>query len=136
MASWLDIIPSPSGWTLVDTGRMDKLLQSMSHPKTQFPAFLYFAGNDNRIKALQALFPYNNITRRGPAAFSRLHISTETANSPHPILFAESRIGTSNDSGSSASYWQLNSSVERYPFSSTCSKANVRHQMLSEMILP
>lgn len=72
MAAWLDISHDSSGWSLVDTGRFDALVQSMSHPDTQFPALICFAGNGNRVKALRALFPHNNITRRGPAALARL----------------------------------------------------------------
>lgn len=97
MAMWLDLVPEATGWTLVDTGRLERLVEGLSHPETQYPSLIWFAGNGNRIKALQALFPHNNITRRGPSGLTRLHISTQTANTENPVLFAES--GIFNDSG-------------------------------------
>lgn len=97
MAVWLDLVPEATGWTLVDTGRLERLVEGLSHPETQYPSLIWFAGNGNRIKALQALFPHNNITRRGPAGLTRLHISTQTANTEYPVFFAESNLF--NDSG-------------------------------------
>ncbi|KAJ5291406.1 hypothetical protein N7478_000657 [Penicillium angulare] len=136
MASWLDIVDGPSGWTLVDTGRLETLLQSMSHPKTQFPVLIHFAGNNNRVKALRALFPRNNVTRKGPASFARLHVSTETASTQYPVLFAESRMGGSTDPSGTTSYWHSNPNVERYPLPADCSKLNVYRDVMSQIILP
>ena len=62
----------------------------MSHAATQYPSLVYFLGNSNRVPALRSLFPQNNITRRGPAGLARLHLSTTTASTEHPIWFAES----------------------------------------------
>jgi hypothetical protein len=89
MAAWLDLVPEATGWSLVDTGRLERLVEGLGHPETQYPSLIWFAGNGNRIKALQALFPHNNITRRGPTGLAQLHISTETANTENPVLFAE-----------------------------------------------
>ncbi|KAH8430168.1 uncharacterized protein LDX57_007838 [Aspergillus melleus] len=86
MAAWLDLSgDDAAGWSLVDTGRMDDIVQSMSHPATQYPSVLSFLGNDSRVAALRALFPQNNVTRRGPAGLVRLHLSTTTANTEHPV---------------------------------------------------
>jgi hypothetical protein len=90
MAAWLDLVHDSTGWALVDTGRMDRIVQDMSHPATQYPSLVYFLGNGNRVPALRSLFPQNNITRRGPAGLARLHLSTTTASTEHPIWFAES----------------------------------------------
>lgn len=90
MAAWLDLVHDSTGWALVDTGRMDEIVQDMSHPTTQYPSLVYFLGNGNRVPALRSLFPQNNITRRGPAGLARLHLSTTTASTEHPIWFAES----------------------------------------------
>lgn len=90
MAAWLDLVHDSVGWALVDTGRMDQIVQDMSHPTTQYPSLVYFLGNSNRVPALRSLFPQNNITRRGPAGLARLHLSTTTASTEHPIWFAES----------------------------------------------
>ena len=35
MAAWLDLVSDTTGWSLVDTGRMDEIVQGMSHPTTQ-----------------------------------------------------------------------------------------------------
>jgi hypothetical protein len=90
MAAWLDLVHNSTGWALVDTGRMDQIVQDMSHPTTQYPSLAYFLGNGNRVSALRSLFPQNNITRRGPAGLVRLHLSTTTASTEHPVWFAES----------------------------------------------
>ncbi|KAJ5899174.1 hypothetical protein N7495_003918 [Penicillium taxi] len=89
MAAWLDLSPEATGWTLVDTGRLQNLVESLAHSQSQYPSLVLFIGNKCRVKALQALFPYNNITRRGPSRFVRLHISTETVKDLHPIFFTE-----------------------------------------------
>ncbi|KAE8384152.1 hypothetical protein BDV23DRAFT_191948 [Aspergillus alliaceus] len=90
MVVWLDLVSSPMGWSLIDTGRLDDIVQGMSHPTSQYPSLVYFAGNNKRLVALQSLFPLNNITRRGPAGLARLHLSTTTASTEHPIVFADS----------------------------------------------
>ncbi|KAL2836064.1 hypothetical protein BJX68DRAFT_274726 [Aspergillus pseudodeflectus] len=90
MAAWLDLVHNSTGWALVDTGRMDQIVQDMSHPTTQYPSLAYFLGNGNRVSALRSLFPQNNITRRGPAGLVRLYLSTTTASTEHPVWFVES----------------------------------------------
>jgi hypothetical protein len=90
MAAWLDLVKENEAWDLVDTNRLEQLVQELPNPKYQYPSLLYFYGNSNRKKALRALFPYNNITRKGPAGLIRLHLSTKTAHTQNPILFAES----------------------------------------------
>ncbi|KAJ6171506.1 hypothetical protein N7470_000573 [Penicillium chermesinum] len=69
MAAWLDILTDAAGRTLVDTGRLEKLVGDLENPESQSPSLVYFAGGDSRVAALQALFPYNNITRRGQTGF-------------------------------------------------------------------
>lgn len=92
MAAWLDLVSENEVWNLVDTNRLGELVQELPYPKFQYPSLLYFTGNSNRMKALRALFPYNNITRKGPAGLIRLHLSTKTAHTQSPILFAESSL--------------------------------------------
>ncbi|KAF9882845.1 hypothetical protein FE257_004957 [Aspergillus nanangensis] len=89
MAAWLDLTHDVRGWSLLDTGRMDDIVQSMSHPATQYPSICSFLGNTSRLSALRALFPQNNVTRRGPASLVQLHLSTTTARSEHPVWFTE-----------------------------------------------
>ena len=62
MAAWLDLVKENEAWNLVDTNRLEQLVQELPYPKSQYPSLLYFSGNPNRRKALRVLFPYNNIT--------------------------------------------------------------------------
>ncbi|KAJ5642768.1 hypothetical protein N7490_006768 [Penicillium lividum] len=62
MAAWLDLVNEDGAWTLVDTGRLEELVQGMPCPKRQCPCLVYFAGGLNRLKALRALNPHNNVT--------------------------------------------------------------------------
>lgn len=101
MGLWLDVVPEATGNVLLDTGRLESLIEELPDPRAQYPSLIWFAGNENRVKALQALFPHNNITRRGQTGFSRIHISTHTAHADNPILVAESNIF--NDSGAGQS---------------------------------
>lgn len=138
MATWLDVIHEESGWTLVDTGRLETLIQSLSRPSTQFPSLIYFVGNGNRIKALRALFPRNNVTRRGPATLTRLHISTETANTQHPVFFAESGLFDDCNFGESMLNLKPTQVFHRYsiPQGESCSSWSARRHVMSRMILP
>ncbi|KAJ5640332.1 uncharacterized protein N7484_008194 [Penicillium longicatenatum] len=138
MAAWLDLVSEATGWTLVDTGRLESLVQGMSHPESQYPSLLYFAGNASRVKALQALFPHNNITRRGPAGFTRLHLSTETANSQHPVLFAEGSLRRDSGQGESSLCPWPTEKLQIYPIvpSRKSTIADIQCHVLSKLILP
>lgn len=92
MAAWLDLVNEDESWTLVDTGRLEELVQGMPYPKRQYPCLVYFAGSANRLKALRVLYPHNNVTRKGPAGLVRLHLSVQTGHTENPILFAESSL--------------------------------------------
>lgn len=37
MAAWFDIVNENGVWTLVDTGRLEELVQGMPYPKRQGP---------------------------------------------------------------------------------------------------
>lgn len=140
MAAWLDLVAEDAGWSLLDTGRLEEVTQGMSHPRTQYPFLIHFAGNSNRIKAVRALFPRNNVTRKGPAGLVQLHLSTTTAHTSSPIVFSESGIATK--SGHSDSKWPKHS-VEKhrkYPLpdgnTSPSSLAERQHEVIRTMVLP
>lgn len=103
MAAWLDVVSDGEGWSLIDTGRLREIVQDMAHPKSQFPFLILFAGNSSRVRALRTLFPRNNVTRKGPGGFVRLHLSTATANKEQPVMFAETDIFTQNGLGDTVS---------------------------------
>lgn len=138
MAGWLDLVSDSTGWTLVDTGRLDDLIQGMSHPNTQFPSVVYFAGNGSRIKALRALFPYNNITRRGSAGLARLHLSTRTANTEHPLLLVESSLSSVSGVGECDLRRWASDNLRRYHILQDRSRRvfEIQQQVISQMLLP
>lgn len=138
MAAWLDLVSDSTGWTLVETGRMDELVQGMSHPSTQFPSVVYFAGNGSRIKALRALFPHNNVTRRGPAGLARLHLSTRTASTQHPVLLVESSLSSVSGVGESGLRRWSSENLRRYRILQDRSRRvpEIQQQVISQMLLP
>jgi hypothetical protein len=90
-------------------------VQELPYPKSQYISLLYFAGNSNRRKALRVLFPYNNITRKGPAGLIRLYLSTKTAYTQNPILFTKSGLCLEQSLGDSK--WLKYSTTKHQTFS-------------------
>ncbi|KAJ5737415.1 uncharacterized protein N7483_002540 [Penicillium malachiteum] len=101
MAIWLDLVEENGDWTAVETRRLEKLVRELPFPQCQQPSLIYFAGNSNRIKALKALFPHNNVTRKGAAGLVRLHLSLHTEHTNNPVLLAESSLGVAKTLGDS-----------------------------------
>ncbi|CAG8905044.1 unnamed protein product [Penicillium nalgiovense] len=139
MAAWLDLVKENEAWDLVDTNRLEQLVQGLPNPKYQYPSLLYFYGNSNRKKALRALFPYNNITRKGPAGLIRLHLSTKTAHTQNPILFAESGLCLEQSLGDSM--WLKNSTTKHQTFSlggadGTLTPARLQQEVKRQLVLP
>ncbi|CAG8892845.1 unnamed protein product [Penicillium nalgiovense] len=139
MAAWLDLVKENEAWDLVDTNRLEQLVQELPNPKYQYPSLLYFYGNSNRNKALRALFPYNNITRKGPAGLIRLHLSTKTAHTQNPILFAESGLCLEQSLGDSK--WLKNSTTKHQTFSlggadGTLTPARLQQEVKRQLVLP
>ncbi|KAJ5340343.1 hypothetical protein N7541_009467 [Penicillium brevicompactum] len=139
MAAWLDLVSENEVWNLVDTNRLGELVQELPYPKCQYPSLLYFTGSSNRMKALRALFPYNNITRKGPAGLIRLHLSTKTAHTQSPILFAESSLCLEHSLGDSK--WLKHSTTKHRSFSITGAEgllppARLQQEVKRELVLP
>ncbi|CAG8272590.1 unnamed protein product [Penicillium salamii] len=137
MAAWIDLVCDDTGQYLVDTGRLEEIVQGMSHPKSQYPSFISFIGNGSRMKALKALFPYNNITRNGPAGLVRLHLSTTTAHTEHPVIFVESGLSVPTGLGDTESLKHSADKHRRFPIS----RGNhllvpLQQQVISELVLP
>jgi hypothetical protein len=139
MAAWLDLVSENEVWNIVDTNRLGDLVQEMPYPKCQYPSLLYFTGNSNRMKALRALFSYNNITRKGPAGLIRLHLSTKTAHTQSPILFAESGLFLEHSLGDSK--WLKHSTTKHRSFSiagaeGALPSAGLQQEIKRQLILP
>ncbi|CAG8029242.1 unnamed protein product [Penicillium nalgiovense] len=139
MAAWLDLVKENEAWNLIDTNRLEQLVQELPNPKCQYPSLLYFSGNSNRKKALRVLFPYNNITRKCPAGLIRLHLSTKTANTQNPILFAESSLCLEQSLGDSR--WLKHSTTKHQTFSvagaeGTLPPARLQQEAKKQLVLP
>ena len=139
MAAWLDLVSENEVWHLVDTNRLGELVQELPYPKFQYPSLLYFTGNSNRMKALRALFPYNNITRKGPAGLIRLHLSNKTAHTQSPILFAESNLCLEHSLGDSK--WLKHSTTKHRSISITGAEgllppARLQQEVKRQLVLP
>jgi len=135
MGVWLDFVTEVTGNVLVDTGQLEKIVGNLPHPQSQYPSLVWFAGNENRIKALQALFPHNNITRRGPAGLCRLHVSTHTAHSENPILVAESNTFKDTGVGDSKPCHLSGKGTQRYPVSHGQHVNDIRRQLDTNVLL-
>ncbi|KAJ6033832.1 hypothetical protein N7444_011603 [Penicillium canescens] len=137
MAAWLDLVCDATGQSLVDTGRLEEIVQGMSHPKSQYPSFISFIGNGSRIKALQALFPHNNVTRKGPAGLARLHLSTATAQTEHPVIFVESNLSGQPGLGDTERIRQSTDKHRRFPIPrGNRPLALLQQEVIREKILP
>lgn len=140
MAAWLDLVNEDGAWTLVDTGRLEELVQGMPSPKRQCPSLVYFAGSSNRLKALRALNPHNNVTRKGPASMIRLHLSGRTSHTKDPVLFAESSLLFEKSQGDSR--WSKHHATHRHrrhaisDAESSCSPAKLHQEVKAQLVLP
>ncbi|KAJ5655009.1 hypothetical protein N7490_002012 [Penicillium lividum] len=140
MAAWLDLANEDGAWTLVDTGRLEELVQGMPSPKRQCPSLVYFAGNSNRLKALRALNPHNNVTRKGPAGWIRLHLGGRSGHTENPVLFAESGLLLEKSQGDSR--WRKHHSTQRHrryaiqDDDSSCSPAKLHQEVKAQLVLP
>jgi hypothetical protein len=92
MAAWLDLAYNATGWSLVNTGWMDEIMQGMAYLTMQYPSLLSFLGNGNCMAALRSLFPHNNIRHQGSAGLICLHLCTTTSHTEYPILFTEASL--------------------------------------------
>lgn len=137
MAAWLDLIVDTKGWTLVDTGRLETLVTSMAEPRVQYPSIIYFVGGSSRYPAMQALFPHNNVTRRGPSSFLGLHLSTETANNQYPVLFAEGNFISDVMKGTKSPCRWPNKHLRHYQMKSKLNSVkDIYQRCISDFLLP
>ncbi|KAJ5938376.1 hypothetical protein N7466_001510 [Penicillium verhagenii] len=140
MAAWLDLVNEDGAWTLVDTSRLEELVQGMPSPKRQSPSLVYFAGSSNRLKALRALIPHNNVTRKGPAGWIRLHLCGRSGHTETPVLFAESSLLSEKSQGDSR--WSTHHASHRHrryaipDAESVCSPAKLHQEVKAQLILP
>lgn len=76
--------------TLIDTGRLTRLISELNHPSHQWPTLLLFVGRKVKQIALKEIFPYNNIKKSTSEDIITLRSETTSIHTDHPIFFAES----------------------------------------------
>lgn len=138
MAQWLHLSRNTDGWILGVDSRFRKILIDMEDPLCQFPSLICFIGGQSKSQALRALFPFNNTRRSCAPCFAKLHISTNTANTPHPILIVDGASDESKEKelgGSSMRYENQRTSFEirRKNYQSF---DEIRNTIYSHLILP
>ena len=86
---WLQLCQDQKELSIVYGARLRKLVEGMTRARTQYPSLLFFVGKKTKTRALRALFPENNHTRRRGHGIANLHIDSITADTEKPILFAD-----------------------------------------------
>ena len=76
--------------TLIDTGRLTRLISELDHPSSQWPTLLLFVGRKAKQIALKEIFPYNNIRKGTNEGIITLRSETTSILTEYPIFFAES----------------------------------------------
>lgn len=137
MAAWLDLVTGEAGWTLLDAGRLDSIINSMESPESQYPSFVYFVGGACRYPAMRALFPNNNVARNGPSSFINLHLSTGTESQNYPVIFAESNYIGNIALGQKIPHQWGAENLRHYPMTEQASAATLMYQnIISTFVLP
>ncbi|KAL2801491.1 hypothetical protein BJX63DRAFT_438836, partial [Aspergillus granulosus] len=135
--AWLDLTCDATGWSLVDTGRLDGIVKDLGHPVDQYPSMVSFLGNKNRILALRSLFPHNNVTRRGSAGTVRLHLDSRTTCADYPVLVAEGSLQDGPVATALSKHGDYDGAC-RYPIGRDDSEtaANAKHHLMTKSLLP
>jgi hypothetical protein len=92
-SSWLEINAGQNGVFVRDHGRLAKLISELPQPEQQFPALSIFLGGKGKDKALQAIFPHNNIRRTASRASIGLRCETLSTETNELLLFADGDVG-------------------------------------------
>ncbi|GFF96240.1 hypothetical protein IFM53868_08435 [Aspergillus udagawae] len=92
-SSWLEIHAGQKGVFVRDHGRLARLISDLPQPEQQYPALSIFLGSKRKDKALQAIFPHNNIQRTASRASIGLRCETLSAETNEPLLFADGDVG-------------------------------------------
>lgn len=70
---WLDVgVGEGTTFTLLDHGRLERVIDELIEPRSQYPALCAFLGAKWKDTSLRQLYPYNNIKRRDSKAAVRL----------------------------------------------------------------
>lgn len=88
--SWLDVGVSEGAiFTLLDHGRLERVIAELVEPGSQYPALCVFLGTKWKDTSLQQLYPHNNIKRHGSEAAIRLRPDIGSWGTSRPLLLAD-----------------------------------------------
>jgi hypothetical protein len=85
----LDLDGLYPAWSLVDPGRLKRLVDFFDNPEAQYPSIVLFIGKKSKTDALKGIFTNNNTTRRSSHGIANLHVDLGTTTSAHPLIFAD-----------------------------------------------
>lgn len=86
---WLGLEGLVPNWALLDSDRLNMVINQLRDPLQQFPSLLLFLGTKSKTTALRGLYVGNNPTRRPPHGIANLHVDSNTTESEQPIIFAD-----------------------------------------------
>lgn len=86
---WLGLECLVPDWALLDSDRLNMVINQLRDPLQQFPSILLFLGTKSKTTALRGLYVGNNPTRRPPHGIANLHVDSNTTESEQPIIFAD-----------------------------------------------
>ncbi|PWY96029.1 patatin-like phospholipase [Aspergillus sclerotioniger CBS 115572] len=87
---WLDVGLAEDGRFIIhDHNRLTQTLGMLPNPDSQIPSLCLFLGAVSKDKALQQIFPQNNIRRHKSGSVIGLRYDITSLDSPTPILFAD-----------------------------------------------
>lgn len=87
---WLDVgAGDGTTFTLLDHGRLERVIAELVEPRSQYPALCAFLGTKWKDTSLRQLYPLNNIKRRDSEAAVRLRYDIGSWGTSRPIFLAD-----------------------------------------------
>lgn len=77
--------------SLIEPGRLHRIIQELGDPKSQYPSLVFFAGRKAKNIAVRQLFPWNNFKKSARTdGLATLQAETVSLQTKYPLFFAES----------------------------------------------
>ena len=77
--------------SLVEPGRLHRLIQELGDPRAQYPSIIFFAGRKAKDEAVRHLFSWNNFKKSARTdGLATLQAETVSLQTKNPLFFAES----------------------------------------------
>ncbi|KAE8383882.1 patatin-like phospholipase [Aspergillus bertholletiae] len=88
--SWLGLgLGESKKFTLLDYGRLDRVITEMGDPANQYPTLCVYMGGRSKDACLRRLYPNNNIKRHASTAEIKLRYDIDSLNTTRPVLFTD-----------------------------------------------